>query len=91
MDLRSRGKHHIYELAPLGTTDRFWGKHLGDAPSIRANLVSRHDEKVSKDIDQITRWKILAEPGASPAAAELSVLGKVGAEKALKKWTFLSD
>ena len=89
--LRSGSGHHAYELAPLGCTDRHWGKHIGDAPSIRAKLMTRPDEKVSKDVDQITRWKVLAEPGVAPLGAELSMLGKGGADEALRKWVFLSD
>ena len=89
--LRLSGKHHTYDFAPLGCTDRYWSKHLGDSPSISAKLLSRHDEKVSKDVDQITRWQVLAEPGEQPLTSALTLLGKAGAEKALKKWAFLAD
>ena len=42
-------------------------------------------------VELLTRWRIIAEVGAPPEASEVAVLGKTGAEDALKKWHFLSD
>ena len=89
--LRASGRKHHYEVAPLGCTDRYWSKHIGDAPSTRVKVISRHGETVMKDVDQLTRWRILAEAGKSPLLADLALLGKPGAEKAHRKWKFLAD
>ena len=89
--LRCSGKHHCYDLAPLGCRDEYWAEHLKKAPSVSVKLVSRHGEKAVDGIEQLTRWRILSEPGAPPEAAEISMLGKSGADDAIRKWHFLAD
>ena len=89
--LRASGKPHHYEFAPLGCVDRFWQKHLSTSPSVHVKLVTKEGEKVLKEVDQITRWQIVSEPGRPPTNADLTVLGKLGAEKALRTWSFLAD
>ena len=89
--LRCSGKNHCYDLSPLGSIDPYWGEHLGSAPSVAAKLLSRLGEKPTDGVEQLTRWRIIAEAGTPPDAAELEMLGKTGAENALKKWHFLAD
>ena len=89
--LRCSGKNHVYDFAPLGCIDPYWGEHLGKEPSVSAKLVQRLGDKASGDMEQITPWRILAEAGTPPEAADLEILGKTGADTALKKWHFLAD
>ena len=87
--LRESGKHHCYELAPLGCLDPYWAEHLARTPSVRAKVMARHGEKMSDNTELITRWRVVAEPGDEPPTTSLEVLGKKGLEEAKTKWLFL--
>ena len=84
----SRG---IYLLAPLGTTDGYWGNHLAKAPQVRARILQNVTEKTPKDMELLRHWQPVADPGVEPERSDFKKLGKDGAEEALKKWRFLKD
>ena len=44
--LRSSGKHHAYDFAPLGCVDPFWSDHLKRNPSCTGKVMTRWGEKV---------------------------------------------
>ena len=83
--LRCSGKHHCYELAPLGCMDAYWAEHLRERPSVKAKVMARPGEKGESTSELLTRWRVIAEPGTEPSPASLDVLGKKGAEDAIKK------
>lgn len=89
--LRASGKHHHFEMAPIGCIDPYWGAHLQRSPSVSAKLISRPGEKAIGEIELITRWRVLSEAGSEPLGSDLQFLGKVGAVEAAKRWNFLSD
>ena len=89
--LRSGGKPHWYELAPLGVVDPYWADHLKGRPSVNAKVMSKPGEKVDGNSELLRRWRILAEPGVEPSLASFEVLGKDAAEDTVKKWLFLSE
>ena len=84
----SRG---TYMLAPLGSVDGYWGDHLGKTPQVKGKILQNTKEKALADMELIRRWRALAEPGAEPQKEDLSLLGKGGAERAMKTWRFLQD
>ena len=89
--LRSIAKAHIHGFAPLGCVDRYWAGHLKRNPSCTGKIMTRWGEKVPSNMELLTRWRVLAEPGVEPATADLQSLGKDGAEDAVKQWEFLRD
>jgi hypothetical protein len=84
----SRG---TYLLAPLGAVDEYWGNHLAKSPQIKAKILQTPKESVPPDMELIRRWRVLAEPGAATKKEDFALLGKGGAEQALKTWRFLQD
>ena len=92
--LKCSGRHHTYDLAPVGSADEYWGEHLKGSPSVVAKVKARPGEKAEKGpngMELLTRWRIVAEPGMVPDVSVLGALGKHGADEAIKKWHFLSE
>ena len=68
-----------------------WGDHLAKRPQIKAKILQTPKESVPPDMELIRRWRVLAEPGAAMKKEDFSLLGKAGAEQAMKTWQFLQD
>ena len=80
-----------YVLAPLGCTDEYWGAHLKSCPQVCARLMKNWKEKPEKDMETLTRWRVVCLPGNELDPDELSFLGKAASSQAMKTWEFVRD
>ena len=89
--LRADGKGY-YSMAPLGSTDEYWGSHLERQPQVRAKLLQHAKEKLPGDGSELLRrWRVLAGAGEDPDKEDFAGLSKSGVEKAFKRLRFCRE